>query len=140
MEDLEGWLQEVCTNLRHTFRHERRDSTARLTEQARAYIEEHYRENDLSADSLCRYLNVTPAYFSTIFKKEVGMSFVAYLTKIRLEHAVELLRTTEDKTYVIAEAVGYTEPNYFSYVFKKQYGISPSKYRTSLSEEERKQS
>ena len=140
IEDLEGWLQEVCTNLRHTFRHERRDSTARLTEQAREYIEEHYRENDLSADSLCRYLNVTAAYFSTIFKKEVGMSFVAYLTKIRLEHAVELLRTTEDKTYVIAEAVGYTEPNYFSYVFKKQYGISPSKYRTSLSEEERKQS
>ena len=45
---------------------------------------------------------------------------------------LELLRTTEDKTYVIAEEVGYTEPNYFSYVFKKEYGISPSKYRASL--------
>ena len=51
------------------------------------------------------------------------MSFVAYLTKIRLEHALELLRTTEDKTYIIASRVGYMEPNYFSYVFKKQYGI-----------------
>lgn len=60
---------------------------------------------------------------------------MAYLTKIRLEHAVELLRTTEDKTYVIAEAVGYTEPNYFSYVFKKQYGISPSKYRANMAME-----
>ncbi|MDC7290051.1 response regulator [Blautia schinkii] len=135
VDELEHWLQEICTNLRHTLRHERTDSTMKLTEQAKAYIEEHYKENELSAETLCRHLNVSAAYFSTIFKKEVGLSFVAYLTKIRLEHAVELLRTTEDKTYVIAEAVGYTEPNYFSYVFKKQYGISPSKYRANLQEQ-----
>lgn len=132
VDELEAWLREVCTNLRHTLHHERRDTTARLTEQAKVYIQEHYTENDLSAESLCRYLNVSTAYFSTIFKKEVGMSFVAYLTKVRLEHAVELLRTTEDKTYVIAGQVGYTEPNYFSYVFKKQYGISPSRYRANM--------
>lgn len=132
VDELESWLREICNNLRHTLRHERSDSTIRLIEQAKAYIEEHYKENDLSAETLCRRLNVSAAYFSTIFKKEVGLSFVAYLTKIRLEHAVELLRTTEDKTYVIAEAVGYTEPNYFSYVFKKQYGISPSKYRANM--------
>lgn len=137
VDELEGWLQEVCTNLRHVLRHERRDSAARLTEQAKAYIEEHYKESDLSADSLCRCLNVSAAYFSTIFKREVGMSFVAYLTKIRLEHALELLRTTEDKTYIIASRVGYMEPNYFSYVFKKQYGISPSKYRAEMSEKEK---
>ena len=137
VDELEGWLQEVCTNLRHVLRHERRDSAARLTEQAKAYIEEHYKESDLSADSLCRCLNVSAAYFSTIFKREVGMSFVAYLTKIRLEHALELLRTTEDKTYIIASRVGYMEPNYFSYVFKKQYGISPSKYREEMSVKEK---
>lgn len=137
IDDLEHWLQEVCTNLRHTLRHERTDSTMRLTEQAKVYIEEHYKENDLSAETLCRHLNVSAAYFSTIFKKEVGLSFVAYLTKIRLEHAVELLRNTEDKTYVIAEAVGYMEPNYFSYVFKKEYGISPSKYRANLLAQEK---
>lgn len=137
VDELEGWLQEVCTNLRHVLRHERRDSAARLTEQAKAYIEEHYKESDLSADSLCRCLNVSAAYFSTIFKREVGMSFVAYLTKIRLEHALEHLRTTEDKTYIIASRVGYMEPNYFSYVFKKQYGISPSKYRAEMSVKEK---
>ena len=66
------------------------------------------------------------------------MSFVAYLTQVRLEHAVELLRTTEDKTYIIAAQVGYTEPNYFSYVFKKQYGISPSRYRANMVSQEQK--
>lgn len=59
------------------------------------------------------------------------MSFISYLTKVRLEHAVELLDNTEDKSYIIAEKVGYTEANYFSYVFKKQYGVSPTKYRTN---------
>lgn len=134
VDGLGEWLEEVCTNLRHTLHHERKDSAARLAEQARTYIREHYQENDLSAESLCRYLNVSPAYFSTIFKKETGMSFVGYLTRVRLERAVELLRTTEDKTYIIAAQVGYTEPNYFSYVFKKQYGISPSRYRAAMFE------
>ena len=50
-------------------------------------------------------------------------------TEIRLGQAVELLKTTSDKTYVIAQKVGYQEQNYFSYVFKKKFGVSPSKYR-----------
>ena len=135
LDELERWLLSICTNLRRTLRHERKDSTTRLTERAKEYIEAHYSDSDLSAESLCRYLNVSAAYFSTVFKREVGLGFAAYLTKIRLEHAVQLLRSTEDKTYVIAEAVGYTEPNYFSYVFKKEYGISPSKYRANLKKE-----
>ncbi len=53
------------------------------------------------------------------------MSFVSYLTEVRLQHALSLLNTTDDKTYVIAGKVGYTEPNYFSYVFKKRFGVSP---------------
>lgn len=136
LEELKKWLAEVSTNLRRTIRKERTDSTTRLTEQAKAYIEEHYRESDLSAETLCRHLNVSAAYFSTIFKKEVKMSFVGYLTALRLEHAVELLQTTQDKTYVISEQIGYTDPNYFSYVFKKQYGVSPTKYRANLAAKE----
>ncbi len=135
-DELEEWLLTLCTNLRHTLRHERRDSAARLAEQAKAYIEEHYAESDLSADTLCRHLNVSAAYFSTIFKREAGLGFAAYLTRTRLEHAVQLLSSTEEKTYVIAEAVGYTEPNYFSYVFKKEYGISPTRYRANLQKED----
>ncbi len=62
-------------------------------------------------------------------KRETGSNFIAYLTDIRLEKAIEFLNTTDDKSYIIAEKVGYSEPNYFSYVFKKKYGVSPSKYR-----------
>ena len=71
---------------------------------------------------------MSPAYFSTLFKKEMSQTYVAYLTDLRLNKAVELLNTTDYKTYVIAEMVGYQEQNYFSYVFKKKFGIPPTKY------------
>ena len=67
--------------------------------------------------------------FSSVFKKETGMSFVTYLTNVRMNEAQRLLDTTDEKSYIIAGLVGYEEPNYFSYVFKKHFGISPSKYR-----------
>lgn len=130
LEELEEWLQNKCFCIWKMIRNIRTSSTNALTDKAKAYIEEYYMKSDLSVEELCKYLNVSTSYFSTMFKKEIGMSFVSYLTKVRMEHAVDLLNNTEDKSYVIAWKVGYTEANYFSYVFKKQYGVSPSKYRT----------
>ena len=95
------------------------------------YIKENYMDYDLSVEKMCSNLHVSQTYFSTIFKKETNTSFVNFLTEVRLEEAVRLLNTTDYKTYMIAEKVGYPEANYFSYVFKKKFGISPSKYRKS---------
>lgn len=128
-DELAEWMKDKCGKIRHLIREERKDSTKTLTEKARQYIEENYADSTLSVEHLCRHLNVSATYFSVLFKKETGMSFVSYLTKVRLEHAIELLDHTEDKSYMIAEKVGYTEANYFSYVFKKKYGVSPSRYR-----------
>ena len=64
-----------------------------------------------------------------MFKKETGQTYVGYLTQLRLDKAVELLNTTDDKTYIIAQKVGYQEQNYFSYVFKKRFGVSPTRFR-----------
>ena len=57
------------------------------------------------------------------------MSFINYLTHMRMEKAAELLRTTDEKTYAIAEQTGYPDANYFSYVFKRHFGVTPSKFR-----------
>lgn len=51
-----------------------------------------------------------------------------------MEKAADFLLTKEEKTYMIAEKVGYSDSNYFSYVFKRQFGMPPSKYRAGLLE------
>lgn len=134
-EVLDRWLRNVCANLQKAVMHERQDSTKLFVKNAEEYVQEHYADQDLSVEVICRKLNVSAAYFSTIFKKETGKTFVRYLTDYRMEKAVSLLMTGNDKTYVIAEKVGYAEPNYFSYVFKKQFGVSPSKYRAGRLEQ-----
>ena len=108
---------------------ERSNTTKNVIQEARQYIQENFRDPDLSVEKICRHLHMSPAYFSTVFKKETGQAYTAYLTQVRLDKAVELLNKTDDKTYVIAAKVGYQEQNYFSYVFKKRFGISPTKYR-----------
>jgi two-component system response regulator YesN len=134
LDSLGEWLHGICMKFRSLIHQEQSDSTKLLTEKAKQFIQEHYADSKLSVEMLCRYLNVSAAYFSTIFKRETGQSFVMYLTNVRMEEALELLNNTKDKTYVIADKVGYTEPNYFSYVFRKKYGMSPTKYRMSKME------
>lgn len=130
-EEMKRWFLESCLRIASLIRRERVDATKLLAEKARQYVAEHFSDPGLSVEQLSSYLHVSAAYFSTVFKRDTGKSFVAYLTEVRLQEAVNLLNTTDDKTYIIAEKVGYTEPNYFSYVFKRKFGISPSKYRNN---------
>ncbi|MDZ5034994.1 AraC family transcriptional regulator, partial [Clostridium perfringens] len=120
---------EKAIKLNEFIKKERVNSSKLLVEKAKEYIKNNYSDYEISVEKLCSKLHVSPTYFSTIFKKETNMSFVNYLTDIRLEEAIKLLNTTDDKTYIIALKVGYQEANYFSYVFKKKFGISPSRYR-----------
>ena len=80
---------------------ERSNTTKNVIQEARQYIQENFRDPDLSVEKICRHLHMSPAYFSTVFKKETGQAYIAYLTDVRLNRAVELLMTTEDKTYIM---------------------------------------
>lgn len=92
------------------------------------YIEEHYQE-ELSLQQLSEYAHLSKNYFANLFKKEVGESFVEYVTRIRMDKAKLLLESTELKISQIGPMVGITDSKYFSKVFKKITGISPLEYR-----------
>ena len=128
-DNFSRWLYQAALKINGAMNRERDNTARQVMEKAKQYIMDNYQDPDLSVEQICRYLHMSPAYFSTMFKKATGQTYVAYLTEIRLNKAVELLNMTDDKTYVIASKVGYQEQNYFSYVFKKRFGVSPTKFR-----------
>ena len=109
----------------------RESSHIQFVENAKRIIKEKYSNPLFGLYQLSEEISVSPAYFSTTFKKETGLSFVQYLTNVRLEKAKELLKNTDAKTYEIAEKTGFSEPNYFSFIFRKNIGMSPSQYRAT---------
>ena len=131
-------LQEWITNISLSFREElldiRNQSTRSFVSKAKEYVHNNYTDETLSLDRICEVLGVSNSYFSTVFKKKTGNSFIGYLTDYRMDQASRLLIETNDKSYMIANQVGYTDPNYFSYVFKRRFGVSPSRYRTEHTE------
>lgn len=130
LEELEGWCAERYLRLWTLIRRRQTDSAGQTVEAAKEYIRQHYAESDLSVEKLCAYLHLSSTYFSTLFKRETGTSFTAYVTTVRMEAAAEAIRGTEEKTYLIAQRCGYEDPNYFSYVFKRHFGVTPTKYRS----------
>lgn len=128
-EQTSSRLSEVCVLLSEHISEYRQTASKGLADKAKEYINAHYSESDLSVDRLCSYLHVSQSYFSTLFRAETGVSYIQYLTEIRMNQAIALLHETDAKTYLIANQVGYDDPNYFSHVFKKRFGVSPVKYR-----------
>ncbi|MDR1885400.1 MAG: response regulator [Synergistaceae bacterium] len=100
-----------------------------VMEKSREYIRKHFAEGSISLNTVAEFAGLSPNHFSTVFSQETGETFIEHLTRIRLERAMELLRTTTTRSSEIAYTVGYNDPHYFSYVFKKNVGMSPSEYR-----------
>lgn len=136
-EALRNWLIRVSLSFREALIHVRSRSARSFLSRAKEYVQNNYGDEELSLDSVCQALGVSNSYFSTIFKKKTGNSFIGYLTDYRMDQASRLLIETDEKSYVIAKQVGYTDPNYFSYVFKKRFGMSPTRYRTEHMEREK---
>ena len=92
------------------------------------YISEHYQEN-FSISELADSLHIGKTYLSKVFKAQVGVGIISYLTSYRLEAAKNLLKETDLPVYEIAEQVGFQDGRYFSKIFKKATGLQPREYR-----------
>ena len=78
---------------------------------------------------MSREVNISPYYFSKLFKEETGENFIEYVTAARMERAKELLDSTDKSMKEICVEIGYADPNYFSRSFKKNIGVTPTEYK-----------
>ncbi|MBS4196404.1 response regulator [Lederbergia citri] len=99
--------------------------------QIKQYIVEHSHK-EISLDGIAQIFELSPIYISKLFKEQLGVNYIAFLTECRLEKARKLMLNPEKSLKEITFEVGYQDPNYFSKVFRKMYGASPTEYRKSL--------
>lgn len=91
------------------------------------YMQEHLSE-DVSLHILSEEFHLNSQYISQLFKNEIGVNFLTYLTNIRMEHAKKLLLSTSLSIAEVSEQSGYGDYRVFTKVFKKSEGITPSQY------------
>lgn len=100
-----------------------------IIEIAKDQIRKTYMSDEISLNTIAAEVGMSPSYFSSIFSKEMGKTFVEYLTEIRMDRAKELLMCSSMKTSEIGYEVGYKDPYYFSYIFKKTQNCTPKEFR-----------
>lgn len=99
-----------------------------LIEKSLSYIQDNFKQK-LPLQLVSSKVFLNPQYFSRIFKKEVGVSYIDYLNKLKIEYACKLLETTDYPAYRISGECGFTDPSYFNRVFVRQMKMTPKAYR-----------
>lgn len=107
-----------------------RGSTNQLAVQMKDYIDRHYGEK-INLQTLSDRFFVSREYASRLFKREMGSTFIAYLTEVRLNRAAQLLLHTDASLAEIAQQTGFKESAYLIRVFIKRYNMTPREYRRS---------
>ena len=92
------------------------------------FIAAHYQEA-ITLEQVSAAAGLSPAYFSTVFKKDTGMTFLEYLSGVRMDAAKHLLKETNRTVADICAAVGYSDVRYFTKSFTKYSGLKPNEYR-----------
>jgi signal transduction histidine kinase/AraC-like DNA-binding protein/ActR/RegA family two-component response regulator len=122
--------EETLAHVDTTLERNRRLSVEaqRLVRQAMAYIHEHYAE-PVSRAELARHVALSEDYLTACFRKELGVTPIAYLNRYRVHQARQLLTDTSKSITEIALEVGFSDSGYFSRVFRREVGVSPEAYR-----------
>jgi Response regulator containing CheY-like receiver domain and AraC-type DNA-binding domain len=129
MEEIGDWLKTACRQAVHSVTATRRDQCRSQIEEAIAYLDSNYEDENLSVKAVCKEVHMSVSYFSAAFKAYTGKTFIEYVTSVRMDKAKELLKFTGLRTYEIAARTGYSDAQYFSVLFKKHTGESPTDYR-----------
>lgn len=128
LEEIYDYLIRTIGESFHTAIELKKQDNVRPVRDGKQYIQQHYSE-PISLEIVSRELGFNPTYFSSLFKKETGLTFLEYVTEVRMEMAKEFLRDTDWTVADICERVGYKDTKYFSKSFRKITGLKPNEYR-----------
>ena len=129
-EQITAWTEEKIDRIMDEAQSRQNDGTSRTIREMKSYIDRHYAEG-ISLDELADQVHMSKTYLSMLFKKEEGISYIKYLTKVRMEKAMEFLKQGY-KAKVVCEMVGYHDYKYFSAQFKNSTGMTLDNYKKSL--------
>lgn len=124
----------LSTNLESTDGHVNVENEDIIIQRAISFIRTNY-QTDLTRKDVAYAVFLSPAYFSRFFKEKTNMTFIDYLTMVRMQNA-ELLLSTNMKIGEIAQKVGYQSHNRFVINFKEFSGYTPTEYRIQLLKKE----
>ncbi len=127
-EQLRKWYADKLTVSCRNIKTRKETQSSSVIDKAKEYIGARYNK-DISLDDVSREVDISPYYFSKIFKEETGENFIEYVTNIRISKAKDLLQNSELSMKEICAEVGYSDPNYFSRTFKKNVGVTPTEYK-----------
>lgn len=125
------WYSEQWLNLCDDISAMRTHGADSVSGKAIKYIMEHFSE-EISLEEVSQAVNISPFYFSRLFKQETGKNFIEFLNDTRIRKAKEYLADPMFSIKEICHRCGYSDPNYFSRIFRKYEGISPSEWRGKI--------
>ena len=127
--DIAQFLNDFCRDCAQFIADLRLRQTNGLIVKIERYIKENYHEN-INLKKISEVFYISPVYLGQLFSKHFNIYFNDYLTKIRLDEAEKLLRTTDLKVYEVADKVGFQNVDYFIKKFKKRVNCTPLHYRS----------
>jgi two-component system response regulator YesN len=130
VEGLTSWLARVIDRFAKMVFDLREIKHADVIFRAIRYIKKHYTRK-ISLEEVAEQAFLSPAYFSKIFKEEMGCGFSSYLNTMRVDRSKDFLRNKSIPLIDVAGMVGFEDQSYFTRVFKKNTGLTPGKYRES---------
>ena len=132
-QDLESclsWFRIFIGNIVACYQKFNEEKGNSLVNRAKHIINDHISDSDFNIDDVASVLYISSNYLRQIFRQQSKESFVEYLTRVRMEKAMELLRDPTIKIQDIAERTGYSNQRYFSVCFKKHFGKTPTEFRS----------
>jgi two-component system, response regulator YesN len=131
-EAVRVWVKNLIQQVSAAMTEIREKGLSPVIKIAVDYIAQNYNKN-ITLEDVAGAVNVSPTYFSKVFKEEVGSTFIDYLTMLRIKKAKQLIAEGRLSNKEICNIIGYSDPNYFSRVFKKTVGATPTEYQFLLS-------